>query len=91
MEKRLVVEHTKGKLKGIYRICGRTDGDVPSHIPGPVQLSADPEDILEFASLISVKPRHIHYREVWDRAELAGRLGDYMPGGRVGDFDPKQV
>jgi hypothetical protein len=65
-------------------------GDVPpTHVSGPFQIGNSP--VVEFASLVRVTPRAAYYREVADKSSLTGRLGDYMPGKGVGDFDPKQV
>lgn len=93
--KRIVLEHTRGHLNGLYRIIGLAAyDDYPPHIQGPCQITCGDyvdDHVIEFASLIRVFPRWCHYREVVDKSRLTGRLGDYTPGGRVGDLDPAQV
>lgn len=89
-EKRLVLEYVRdSEFKGLFQIIGRVQGEPPDHIPGPFQVTEGM--VVEFASLIKVSPRAVYYREVYDKTQFAGRLGDYMPGGRVGNFDPQQA
>ena len=82
-------------MKGIFRIIMLTaeDGFYPPELHGPVQFSDDPEEPpVEFASLIKVQPRWVHYREVTDSALVTGRLGDYMPAPKgTSNFDPLQL
>ena len=62
--KRLVIEHTDGPLKGLFRIVGLTPEPPPSGIHGPLSIGGE-EHIIEFASLIKVHPRWCHYRELF--------------------------
>lgn len=87
-EKRLVLEHMQGPMAGLYQIVGTIRGDIPQQIQGPFTVAGNPNPI-EFASLIKVKERWVLYREVMER--FAGRLGDYMPGNRPGEWDPRQT
>ncbi len=85
--KRQVLEYTTGYMKGMFQIVGLTSAELP-HLAGPFQVGNGP--VVDFASLIRVRERWIHYREVLDKGSLSGRLGDYFPGNRVGSMDPKQ-
>lgn len=87
--KRIILEYVNGDWAGMFQIIGLIADAPPSHITGPFQVGDGP--IIEFASLIRVGYKFVHYREVVDRSKFAGRLGDYMPGNRTGDFDPNQV
>ena len=91
--KKLVLEHTQGSLKGIFRIFGCSDVGYPTELP-PMHIGNDAEvgrNPIEFASLIAVRPRWVHYREVFDRSGVAGRLDDFHPKGPAPSFSPAQV
>lgn len=83
--KRQVLEYTTGYMKGMFQIVGLTSAELP-HLAGPFQVGNGP--IVEFASLIRVRERWIHYREVPDKSTL-GRFGDVFP--TLKNFDPRQV
>ena len=66
-EKRLVLEHTDGPLKGLFRIISVLAQEPPSGIYGPLSIGGE-SHIVEFASLIEVHPRWCHYRELFKPA-----------------------
>lgn len=82
--KRVVIEHTQGPLAGIYMILGTSDGlpktkaqypdYLPLKFPDPTTGTVRPGG----ASLITVKPRWIHYRETWGEANK-GKLNEFHP------------
>lgn len=76
--KRLVLEYTQGRMKGIHQILGVT-GEWPDRIQGPFQVSPDAQ-VVEFASLIRVTTRTVFYREIMS-----------LPTGKLNDFHPEQT
>lgn len=87
--KRLVLEYVRDSAyKGINQVFSMAVTP-PTHVQGPFQVGDGP--VVEFASLIRVNHNAAYYREVVDKSALTGRLGDFMPGKNVGDFDPAQV
>lgn len=88
--RRLVLEYVNGDWAGVHQIFGLYAGTPPGYIHGPFQVGGE-SPVIEFASLVRVGHRFAHYREVFDRSTLTGRFDDYMPGNRVGGFDPRQA
>jgi len=78
-DKRLVIEHTEGPLKGLFRICGIISDKPVTALQGPLSVGAEAH-IIQFASLIRVHPRWAHYRELIE-----------TPTGKFSDFHPLQV
>ena len=77
--KRLVIEHTDGPLKGFFRICGLIMGQPRAALLGPFSIGAEAH-VVQFASLIRVYPKWVHYREIIN-----------TPTGKFNDFHPAQV
>lgn len=66
-DKRIVLEHTVGPLKGVHSICMRT-----SDAPSPLPELAMAEEMIDSprmrlpgpVGLVAVKPRYVLYRQI---------------------------
>ena len=83
--KRIVLEYTQGPLAGMLQIGGLLE-EVSPFIQGPFSVGPAGQ-VIKFASLVAVKQRYVHYREVMDRSTAVGKFGDGFPR----NFDPRQV
>ncbi len=75
--KRIVLEHTQDEWKGMHQIIGLIDALPPSHLSN-FRVAEGP--VIAFASLISVTPRFVLYREAFE-----------LPKGKLGEFHPEQI
>ena len=65
---RIVLEHTKGHMKGIHSICGRADeveGALPELVDTTVLIDSPRMRTPGPASLIAVKRSYVLYREIF--------------------------
>lgn len=85
--KRVVIQHTCGPMKGLFRIFGTVIGNPAPALPGPSTIGDDGH-IIQGASLILVKPRYVLYREFADFTQIKGKFGGGMP---EKNFHPDQV
>ena len=93
MDKRLVLQHTQGPHAGLFQIFGVVEEATPL----PTEIQAPPGMAVEmlgrrveFASLITVKPHYVLYREAMPRP--TGKFGHVPhPGAPVDGFNPSQV
>lgn len=73
MTKRIVIEHTAGRLKGMMQILGTDDqlkkGMEVAELP-TFLTPLDFGDHQGAASLITVTPRYAFYRETWGPLDL---------------------
>jgi hypothetical protein len=87
-DKRIVLEQTRGRLAGIFTICGRE-----SHIKGPLPEIDLAENMLDSpsmrepgpVSLVAVKRRYVLYRQIYTPTQMQGRAQQGAP------FDGRQV
>jgi hypothetical protein len=70
--RRVVLEHVRGRLKGILQICG-----LRSEVEGPMEdyhADVDLGDHRGPASLIGVKRSYWLYREIYKPEKMMGRV-----------------
>ena len=60
--KRVVLEHSVGRLKGIFRILGVTDQPDFNTLPTPFQVTTE-EPLIESVALVKAHERWIHFKE----------------------------
>jgi hypothetical protein len=76
-DKRIVLEHTTGKFKGIHSICGLRS-DAPDPLP-EFTPDVDMHDHTGPVSLVEVKRTYVLYREIYKPAKMVGRAQPDAP------------
>lgn len=85
---RIVLEHTKGHMKGVHSICGLTEeveGLLPEIVDTTVLLDSPRMRTPGPASLVACKRSYVLYREIYMPEKMEGRAQPNAP------FDARQV
>lgn len=83
--KRIVLEHTKGRLQGIHSICGLQrdiKGTLPEVLDAVELIDAPSMREPGPVSLVAVKSRYALYRQIYTPTEMQGRARPGAPFNR---------